>query len=148
MSRIESRPSGAFNAQYTAARDYIPLNRGASPRAVPRHTSAPGGPKSPSPAADAQLFLRNTNAALIPPNPTEFARSDARILERAAHRARGLRAVRARRRHVIRVVRHPEAGDLAVDLRPTRDRPRPLLEHEHTRALAHHEAVAILVERA
>ena len=48
---------------------------------------------------------------------------------------------------MVRVVRRAVAEDLGVDLRAALLRGLELLEHEHARALAHHEAGARRVER-
>lgn len=52
-----------------------------------------------------------------------------------------------RRRHVIGVTRQAVADHFGVDLRAARLGALILLEHHHTRAFAHHEAVTILVVR-
>src|SRR5437667_7226825 len=70
------------------------------------------------------------------------------VLERELDGARRLTGVGARRGHVISVVREAVAHDLGVDLGAAGERAVPLLEHEHRRPLAHHEAIPILVERA
>ena len=73
---------------------------------------------------------------------------DVRVVERQLETARGLRAVGTRRGHVVRVVGGRGTQHFGEDRRAARDRPVALLEDEHRRALAHHEAVAADVERA
>ena len=70
------------------------------------------------------------------------------VLEREPDGARRLAPVGTWRGHVIGVVREAVAHQLGVELRSAGQRPIALLEHEHRGPLAHHEAVACLVERA
>ncbi len=49
---------------------------------------------------------------------------------------------------MVRVAAAGEAGDLAVDVRAARQRALQLLQDQHRAALAHHEPVAVAVERA
>jgi hypothetical protein len=63
-----------------------------------------------------------------------------------AYRPCRLGAVGARRRHVEGVIGQAVADDLQVDRGATRQGPLPLLEHQHPRPLAHHEAVPLPVE--
>ena len=73
---------------------------------------------------------------------------DARVLERHREGARGARAGRVGVGDVRRVGRDAVAEQLGVDLRAARLRVLELLEHDHRARLAHHEAVALEVERA
>ncbi len=50
-----------------------------------------------------------------------------------------------RRGDVVGVARQAVADDFGVDLRAARLGVLVFLEHDHARALAHHEAVAVLV---
>jgi hypothetical protein len=77
----------------------------------------------------------------------DIGRGEPRGVDREPHALRGAGPVRAGRRHVVRVVVDAVAAHLGVDPRPSRARARGLLEHEGARALAHHEAVPVLVER-
>ena len=72
---------------------------------------------------------------------------EARVLQRAGHRARGAVALGIGRRHVMRVARHPVPHDLAVDPGVAPARVLERLQHEDAPALAAHEAVAPGVER-
>ena len=78
----------------------------------------------------------------------DLGRVDARVGERHRHRARRVLAGRIGLGHVRRVGRHAVADELGVDLRAPRPRVLELLEHEHGGGLAHHEPVALVVERA
>ena len=78
---------------------------------------------------------------------TDLAGRHVCVGEREAHGAGGLRAVGQRRGHVMRVVGRPVTAELGVHGRPSRARAFPLLQHEHHRALSHHESIAIAVER-
>ena len=62
-------------------------------------------------------------------------------------RARAV-AVFGRRGDVVRIGAHAVAGELAVDARAARLGVLELLEHQHARALAQHEAVAVDVPGA
>ena len=77
----------------------------------------------------------------------DLARIDAGVFEGHLHRACRVTARWIRLGHVLRVGRKPVAGDLGVDLGATGARAFELLEHEHRARLAHHEAVALRVER-
>ncbi len=50
--------------------------------------------------------------------------------------------------HVVGIAAHPEADDLGIDFRAARLRRFVLFEQHRTAAVAHDEAVAILVPRA
>ena len=65
------------------------------------------------------------------------------LLHHADHPA----AILGGRGDVVRVARHPVAGELAVDRRAAVLRVLELLEDEDARAFAHHEAVAVQVPR-
>ena len=69
------------------------------------------------------------------------------VVERELH-ARGRAFAAGRRRgDVVRVGVAAVADDLAVDVRTAGDGAVPTLEHERRRAFAHHESVAVGVER-
>ena len=76
-----------------------------------------------------------------------FVRLYVGVAKRETHGPRCLRTVRARRGHVICVIRHAEACNFRVDLCPAGDGTLVFLENQHSCALTHHEAVAVLVER-
>jgi hypothetical protein len=73
---------------------------------------------------------------------------DAGVLQRELDAGAHAEPVRAGVRHVVRVARDRAAEVLRQDRRAARLRVLQRLKHEHARALAHHEAVAILVVRA
>src|SRR4030081_4005245 len=75
----------------------------------------------------------------------ELGRRDAGALERHGHAAIGAVAVLGRRRDVIGVARQPVADELGIDLRAAAARMLVFLQHHDAGALAHHEAVAVLV---
>ncbi len=68
-----------------------------------------------------------------------------RLLQRHFHRAIGARAFGVRRGDVIGVARQAVADHLGIDLRAARLGVLIFLEHDHARALAHDEAVAVPV---
>ncbi len=68
--------------------------------------------------------------------------------QRCAHRADRAVAVDRRRGHVVRIARQAVAGDLGIDPCSAGQRVLALLEQADPRALTHHEAVAVGVERA
>ena len=70
------------------------------------------------------------------------------LLQRATQRPRQPRAAGRRLGDVVRVRRRGVADDLGVDVRATRARHLQILQHQHARALAQHEAVALGVEGA
>ena len=72
---------------------------------------------------------------------------DAGVLDGVAHRLHGPLALGMGRREMVGVGRSASAHDLAVDLRPARLGVLVLLQNQRARALADHEAVAVLVER-
>jgi hypothetical protein len=76
-----------------------------------------------------------------------LVRADRCVLERTAHGPSGLRAVGTRGRHVVRVVAERVARDLGVDVRAASLGVLVLFEHEDRRPFAHHEAVALSIER-
>ena len=78
----------------------------------------------------------------------DVARRHVTVGEREPHRARGLRRVRPRGRHVMRVVRVPEPHDFGVDVRAASSGALVLLEHHHGAALSHHETVTAAIEGA
>ena len=67
------------------------------------------------------------------------------LLQRHFHRPVGARALGMRRGDVIGVARQAVADDLGVDFGAARLGMLIFLEHDHARALAHDEAVAVLV---
>ena len=74
--------------------------------------------------------------------------AEARVVERRAHGGAGAGAGLVGVGQVRGVAARAVAGQLGVDARAARERVLALLEHEHARALADHEAVALGVERA
>ncbi len=78
----------------------------------------------------------------------DLAGVDARILDRRLHGSEAAVAVLGGRGDVVGVAGQAVACDLGVDLRAARLGVLVLLEHQDARALAHDEAVAILVVRA
>jgi len=84
-------------------------------------------------------------AAVMQRDVVDIRRHQPRPPDGSRHAAEGAVAVLGRRGDVIGVARHAIADDLAIDLRPARLRMLQLLEHDHAGALAHDEAVAILV---
>src|SRR3990170_3744919 len=74
--------------------------------------------------------------------------ADAGALQCRAHGALVALATLGRCRHVERIGRPAEADHLGDRPRPARERVLELLEHQHRRALGHHEAVAGRVERS
>ena len=66
-------------------------------------------------------------------------------LQRVAHGAEGAVAVLRRRGDVMGVARHAVADDLGIDLGAALLGMLEFLEHQHAGALAHDEAVAVLV---
>ena len=77
----------------------------------------------------------------------DLGRLDARVVDRGPHRAGRALAGRVGLGHVRRVGRHAVADQLGVDLRAARLRALELLEHDRAGGLAHHEPVAVGVER-
>src|SRR6516225_7888799 len=73
----------------------------------------------------------------------DVRRREPAVLEGVAHAARGPCAVFGRSGDVMRICRHPVAGELAVDPHATRACVLQLLEHEDTRPFAEHESIAI-----
>ena len=71
----------------------------------------------------------------------------AALAQRVRDRLGHLEPVGLEAGHVVRVAAAGEAGDLAVDVRAARAGVLELLEHQHRAALAHHEPVAVAVER-
>ena len=78
----------------------------------------------------------------------EILRLDAGALQRRLHRAVGTIAALRRRGDMIGIARKTVADDLRIDARATRFGMVQRFEHDGAGALAHHEAVAIPVERA
>ena len=76
----------------------------------------------------------------------DISRRDVAVGERALHRSRGLRSVRPRGGHVMRVIRVSISYELGVDMGASGARALQFLEHEDGAALAHHEAIAVAVE--
>ncbi len=68
------------------------------------------------------------------------------VLERHLHAARGPFAAGCRRGHVVRVGRVAVAKQLAIDACAPRFGMFEFFQHDHRRALAHHEAIAAEVE--
>ena len=75
----------------------------------------------------------------------DVGRGHARLLQRHLHRAVGARPFRMRRGDVIGVARQAVADHLGIDFRAARLGMLIFLEHDDARALAHDEAVAVLV---
>lgn len=78
----------------------------------------------------------------------DLARLDPAVFQRLLHRQEGARPVCAGRRHVVSVAARPVAPELGVDAGPARPGVLQLLQHEHGRALGHHEPAAPAVEGA
>ena len=78
----------------------------------------------------------------------DVAGCDIAVGERELHGPRCLSPVRTWRGHVIGVVRVRVTDDLGINPGAARHRSVALLEDEHRRSLAHHEAVAARVEGA
>ncbi len=76
-----------------------------------------------------------------------LVRAHAGALERHLHAAEGAVAVLGRRGDVVGVAGHAVADDLGVDLRAALLGVLEFLEHDDAGALAHDEAVAVLVPR-
>ena len=77
----------------------------------------------------------------------DVLRLDAGVGERHRQRPGRVLAGRVGVGDVVRVGRDAVAEQLGVDLRPARLRVLELLDHDHPGRLAHHEAVALAVER-
>ena len=75
----------------------------------------------------------------------DVARLHPRLPQRHAHRQFGALAFGVRRGDVIGVARQAVADDFGIDFRAARLGVLIFLEHHHARALAHDEAVAVLV---
>jgi len=77
---------------------------------------------------------------------TDVGRRQARVLEGELHAPDGAFATGRRCRDVVGVGVATVTGDGAVDAGAPGGGPVPALEHDEAGALAHHEAVAVLVE--
>jgi len=75
----------------------------------------------------------------------DVGRGHPRLAQRHAHRQLRALALRMRRGDVIGVARQTVTDYLGIDLRAARLGVLIFLEHDHPRALAHHEAVTVLV---
>ncbi len=78
----------------------------------------------------------------------EVAGGNARALQRGLHAAERAIAILAGRGDVVGIARHAVANDFGIDLRPARLRMLKFFQHDNAGALAHHEAIAILIIRA
>ena len=110
-----------------------------------RHRHLRGGiAEQPLDRAEFDLVAERRRGA-VRVDVVDIGRRDAGALHRGAHAAEGAIAVRRRRGDVIGVAGQAVADHFGVDLRAALLGVLVFLEHHDAGALAHHEAVAILV---